>query len=122
MAIIGTREPTAEGVAAAETVARELVGQGLTIVSGLAIGIDTAAHRGALEAPGGRTIAVPGSGLRTLHPRQTVPLAERIARRDALLSEVHPDTPPSGPVRMARDRITSGLARAVVVVEAGEKR
>lgn len=121
VAIIGTREPTPAGMAAAATLARELAGRGLTVVSGLAIGIDTAAHRGALEAPGGRTLAVPGSGLRALHPRQNVPLAERIARRGALLSEVHPDTPPSGPVLMARDRITSGLARAVIVVEAGEK-
>lgn len=121
VAIIGTREPTPAGMAAATTLARELAGRGLTVVSGLAIGIDTAAHRSALEAPGGRTLAVPGSGLRALHPRQNVPLAERIARRGALLSEVHPNTPPSGPVLMARDRITSGLARAVIVVEAREK-
>jgi len=121
VAIIGTREPTPAGMAAATTIARELAGRGLTVVSGLAIGIDTAAHRGALEAPTGRTLAVPGSGLRALHPRQNVPLAERIVRRGALLSEVHPNTPPSGPVLMARDRITSGLARAVIVVEAGEK-
>lgn len=121
VAIIGTREPTSEGIVAAELIARALASQGLTIVSGLAIGIDTAAHRGALQAPGGRTVAVPGSGLRAIHPRQNVPLAEQIARRGALLSEVHPDTPPSGPVLMARDRIIGGLARAVIVVEAGEK-
>jgi DNA processing protein len=102
-------------------IARELADRGLTVVSGLAIGIDTAAHRGALAAPGGRTLAVPGSGLRAIHPRQNAPLAEAIARRGALLSEVHPNTPVSGPVLMARDRITSGLARAVIVVEAGEK-
>ncbi len=121
VAIIGTREPTAGGLAAAEMLGRELAGRGLTVVSGLAIGIDTAAHRGALAAAGGRTLAVPGSGLRAIHPRQNAGLAERIARRGALLSEVHPNTPPSGPVLMARDRIISGLARAVVVVEAGER-
>jgi DNA processing protein len=121
VAVIGTREPTAEGTAAAEMIARELAGQGLTVVSGLALGIDTAAHRGALGAAGGRTLAVPGSGLRAIHPRQNAALAETIARRGALLSELHPNTPPSGPVLMARDRIVSGLARAVIVVEAGEK-
>lgn len=121
VAIIGTREPTAEGIATAEAIARELAGRRLTVVSGLAIGIDTAAHRGALQANGGRTVAVPGSGLRAIHPRQNLPLAERIARHGALLSEVHPDTPPSGPVLMARDRIIGGLARAVIVIEAREK-
>ncbi len=121
VAIIGTREPTAAGVAAAERIGRELAGLGLTVVSGLAIGIDTVAHRGALQAPGGRTLAVPGSGLRAIHPRQNAALAETVARRGALLSEVHPNTPPSGPVLMARDRIVSGLAHAVIVVEAGEK-
>jgi len=121
VAIIGTREPTAGGAAAAEALARGLAGEGLTVVSGLAIGIDTAAHRGALAAAGGRTVAAPGSGLRAIHPRQNAALAEAIARRGALLSELHPKTPPSGPVLMARDRIISGLARAVIVVEAGEK-
>lgn len=121
VAIIGTREPTAQGSAAAELIACELAGRGLTVVSGLAIGIDTAAHRGALRASEGRTLAVPGSGLRAIHPRRNAALAEIIARRGALLSEVHPNTPPSGPVLMARDRITSGLARAIIVAEAGEK-
>jgi DNA processing protein len=121
VAIIGTREPTAGGAAAAERIGRELAGLGLTVVSGLAIGIDTAAHRGALAAAGGRTLAVPGSGLRAIHPRQNAALAGQIARCGALLSELHPNTPPSGPALMARDRIVSGLARAVIVVEAGEK-
>ncbi len=110
VAIIGTREPSALGIAAAERTGRELAGRGLTVVSGLAIGVDTAAHRGALGAADGRTLAVPGSGLRAIHPRQNAALAETIARRGALISEVHPNTPPSGPVLMARDRITSGLA------------
>lgn len=121
VAIVGTRQPTSQGVAVAEKLARELAGRGLTVVSGLALGIDTAAHRGALQVTGGRTLAVLGSGLRVIHPRENVTLAEAIACRGALLSELHPDTPPRGPSLMARDRILSGLSRAVIVVEAREK-
>ncbi len=121
VAIVGTREPSSEGVDMAEMLGRELAARGLTIVSGLALGIDTAAHRGALQAEGGRTLAVPGSGLRAIHPRENVPLAEKITRRGALLSELHPNTPARGPNLMARDRIISGLSHAVIVVEAGEK-
>jgi DNA processing protein len=121
VAIVGTRHPTPQGVAVAERLARELAERGLTVVSGLALGIDTVAHRGALQAAGGRTLAVPGSGLRAIHPRENIALAEAIARRGALLSELHPDTPARGPSLMARDRIISGLSRAVIVVEAEEK-
>ncbi len=118
VAIVGTRQPSPWGVEAAAMLACELAGRGLTVVSGLALGIDTAAHRGALQAPGGRTLAVPGSGLRAIHPRQNRPLAEAIAGRGALLSELHPAAPALGPHLMARDRIQSGLSRAVIVVEA----
>jgi DNA processing protein len=121
VAIVGTRRPTPQAVTLTETLARELAQRGLTVVSGLALGIDTAAHRGALQAAGGRTLAVLGSGLRVIHPRENISLAETIARRGALLSEFHPDTPARGPSLMARDRIVSGLSRAVIVVEAGEK-
>jgi DNA processing protein len=121
IAIIGTRQPSESAVEIAISLARELASRGFTIVSGLALGIDTAAHRGALKADGGRTLAVPGSGLRVIHPRENIPLAEKIVRRGALLSELHPNTPPRGPQLMARDRIVSGLSRAVIVVEAGEK-
>jgi len=98
---------------------RELAARGLTVVSGLALGVDAAAHRGAFEA--GRTLAVLGSGIRFIHPKENTELAEQIVRRGALLSELHPNTPPRGPQLMARDRIVSGLSRAVIVVEAGEK-
>jgi DNA processing protein len=121
VAIVGTRQPSPEGAALAGWLARELAWRRLTVVSGLALGIDTAVHCGALAAPGGRTLAVPGSGLRTVHPRANAPLAEAIAGRGALLSELRPDTPPSGPGLMARDRIQSGLSRAVIVVEAAER-
>lgn len=118
VAIVGSREASPVGMAVAEKLAAALADRGLTIVSGLALGIDTAAHRGAVNA-GGRTLAVLGSGLRVIHPRENAELAEEIVRQGALLSELHPNAPPSGPALMARDRIISGLARAAIVVEAG---
>ena len=121
VAIVGTREASRRGAAIAERLARELAQRGLAVVSGLALGIDTAAHRGALGAETGRTLAVLGSGLRSIHPRENRKMAEEIVRRGALLSELHPNSPPRGPSLMARDRIISGLSRAVIVVEAQEK-
>lgn len=119
VAIVGTREPTPFAAEIASTLARELASRDLTIISGLALGIDSAAHRGALET--GRTLAVLGSGIRFIHPKENIELAEEIAGNGALLSELHPNTPPRGPQLMARDRIVSGLSRAVIVVEAGAK-
>lgn len=119
VALVGTRQPTPAGIATAFWLASALAGRGLVIVSGLAIGIDTAAHRGALAAAAGRTFAVPGSGLRALHPRQNAALAREISARGALISEMHPDTRVSPQVLMARNRIVGGLSRAVIVVEAG---
>ncbi len=121
VAIVGTREPTPRAREWAEGLACEVAARGVTVVSGLALGIDTAAHQGALAAPSGRTLAILGSGIRVVHPRENRDLAERIIQRGALLSEFHPATPPRGPQLMARDRIVSGLSRAVIVVEAGEK-
>ena len=119
VAIVGTREPAPSAIELAHTIGRELAARGLTVVSGLALGIDTAGHRGAIQA--GRTIAVLGSGIRYIHPRENVELAEQIAGCGAILSEQHPNTPPRGQNLMARDRIISGLSCAVIVVEAGEK-
>jgi DNA processing protein len=119
VAIVGTREPTLLAVELAHTIGRELAARDLTIVSGLALGIDTAGHRGAIET--GRTIAVLGSGIRFIHPKENVELAEEIVGCGAILSELHPNTPPKGQNLMARDRIISGLSRAVIVIEAGEK-
>lgn len=121
VAIVGTCQPTAQGAQYAEGLALELAARGVTIVSGLALGIDTLAHQGALLAPEGRTLAVLGSGLRLVQPAENRTLAEQIERREAVLSEFRPDTPPRGPQLMARDRIVSGLSRAVIVVEAGEQ-
>lgn len=120
VAVIGTREPSERSIELAQRVAREFVDRGFTIVSGLALGIDAAAHEGALEA-NGRTLAVLGSGVRQIHPRSHRPLAERIVESGGLLSELHPNTPVQGRNLMARDRIISGLSLAVVVVEAGLK-
>ncbi len=119
VAIVGTREPSMSGVELAHTIGRELAARGLTVVSGLALGIDTAGHRGAIET--GRTIAVLGSGIRVIHPKENAALAEEISGSGAILSELHPNTPPKGQNLMARDRIISGLSRAVIVIEAGEK-
>lgn len=119
VAIVGTRQPSPRGADVAAGLACELAARGLTIVSGLALGIDTAAHWGALNA-NGRTLAVLGSGVRVIHPPENQRLAEEITRHGALLSEFHPNTPPRGPQLMARDRIISGLSRTVIVVEASE--
>lgn len=118
VAIVGSREATPPSLALAERLGCELAGRGLTVVSGLALGIDAAAHRGALAARRGRTLAVLGSGLAAIFPPAHVQLAEEIAERGALLSELRPRTPATGPSLMARDRIVSGLSRAVIVVEA----
>ncbi len=117
--IVGTRQPSPAARAYATVLAEGLAARGWTIVSGLAWGIDLAAHTGALQG-GGRTIAVLGSGLNQIPPAKHT-LAARIAASGALLSEWHPDTPASPPALVARNRIISGMSRAVIVVEAGEQ-
>jgi DNA processing protein len=121
VAIVGSRDATAQGLEVADRLAYELAGRGLTVVSGLAQGVDTAAHQGALRARRGRTLAILGSGLRAIFPRENVPLAEAVSAHGALVSELGLGVPASGPTLMARDRIVSGLSRAVIVVEAAEK-
>jgi DNA processing protein len=116
VAIIGTRKPTEPGATLAHSLAHELAGRGWTIVSGLAIGVDTAAHQGALEAEG-RTLAVLGSGLAAIYPQRNVPLAEAVTERGAVLAEVHPEATVSAQNLIARNRIASGLSRAVIVVQ-----
>jgi len=120
VAIVGTREPTQDGIRIAQELARGLCERGFTIVSGLARGIDTSAHRSALDA-NGRTLAVLGSGIRNIHPRENTTMADEISNgHGAIISEFHPSAPPSGPNLMARDRVTSGLARGVIVVQAAK--
>jgi DNA processing protein len=116
VALVGTRSPTLEGVDMAGNLARVLAGEDFTVVSGLARGVDTAAHLGALEGDG-RTIAVLGSGILNIHPQENLPLSVRLQRQGALLSELPPRAQPTVPNLMARNRLISILARAVVVVE-----
>lgn len=118
VALVGTRQPAVQGHHAASALAALCASHGWTVVSGLATGIDTVAHRAALEA-GGRTLAVLGSGVCTIYPPGNRALAERIMEHGALLSETHPDAAPSAPALVARNRLISGLSRIVIVVEAG---
>lgn len=117
-AIVGARHPTRAARELAFSLAETLAREGWTIVSGLALGIDTAAHSGALRGDG-VTVAVLGSGLTTIYPPSNAPLAEQIAACGSLLSEVHPDATPNGPALVARNRLISGLSDAVIVIEAG---
>lgn len=118
IAVVGSRAATAYGVRIARGLARDLAAQGFVVVSGLALGIDAAAHQGALEA-GGATVAVFASGLDRVHPARHRRLAERIAAAGgALVSEFPPGTPPLRRHFPRRNRLISGLSRAVVVVEA----
>lgn len=120
LGVIGTRHPTPYGKVAAEEIGRSLSAAGITIVSGMARGIDTAAHQAALNE-GGRTIAVLGSGLKKLYPKENKKLAKSIMELGAIVSEFPPDTPPFPENFPRRNRIISGLSEAVVVVEAAEK-
>lgn len=118
VAVVGARAATAYGLRVARGLARDLAAQGFAVVSGLALGIDAAAHEGALEA-GGITVAVFASGLDRVHPARHRALAARIvAAGGALLTEFAPGTPPLRGHFPRRNRLISGLARAVVVVEA----
>ena len=120
IAIVGSRRATPYGVEVAESLASELAARGVTIVSGLARGIDTAAHRGALGA-GGRTLAVLGCGIDVVYPPENARLAADVAARGALLSQFAAGTPPLPYNFPARNRTLAGLALGVVVVEATER-
>jgi len=120
VAIVGTRRPTEYGLAVTQEIARYLGARGVTVVSGLARGIDGAAHRAALEA-GGRTFAVLGSGLDRIYPSEHRQLAMQIAVGGCVLSEYPLGTDPEARNFPARNRIISGISLAVVVVEAGER-
>ncbi len=121
IAIVGTRKPTELGIHLAKKIAKDLAKQGLVIVSGLALGIDSAAHQGCLDG-GGQAIAVLGSGLDKIYPVTNRTLAQRILnQRGALISEYPPGTPALPHHFPARNRIISGLSQAVVVIEAPRK-
>ena len=120
VAVVGTRRFSAYGRQVTETITRILAEQGITIVSGLARGIDGIAHQAALEV-GGRTLAVLGSGLDRIYPPEHRGLAERICAQGGLISDYPPGTPPDGSNFPPRNRIISGLSKAVLVIEAGVK-
>jgi len=120
IAVVGTRRITAYGRQVTEEIAGALASSGLTVISGLARGVDSIAHKAALNA-GGRTIAVLGSGVDIVYPNEHRALAERIITQGALISDYPPGTPPEGINFPPRNRIISGLSLGVIVVEAGEK-
>jgi DNA processing protein len=117
LAIVGSRKPTADGRRLAQRFARELGEAGYLTTSGLALGIDAAAHQGALQAAAG-TIAVLGSGLDAVYPLRNRQLAQSIVAHGALVSEFAPDTPARAWQFPRRNRIISGLSHGVLVVEA----
>ena len=120
VAIVGTRRSTTYGRSVAHRLARDFARWGWTVVSGMARGIDAAAHVGALDG-GGHTIGVLGSGHEHEYPRSNRPLYRRMATHGLLVSEFRPDLPPSRSTFPRRNRIIAALARAVVVVEAGAR-
>jgi len=117
IAVVGSRVASQHGVDAARAIAEHLVDCGYTVVSGLAAGIDHAAHTEAL-ARGGRTLAVIGTGLRRSYPPQHADLQRRIASEGAVISQFWPDAPPSRRSFPMRNGVMSGLSLATVVVEA----
>ncbi len=119
VAVVGTRRPTAYGTSVTLRLAADLAQRGLIVVSGMARGIDSAAHRGALEGKG-KTVAVLGSGLDVIYPRENQKLADKIAEMGAVISEFPLGTSPAPENFPIRNRIISGLALGVVVIEAAE--
>lgn len=119
VAIVGTRRATPYGRMVSETLGRDLAGRGVTVVSGMAVGADAAAHRGALSA-NGRTIGVLACGIDVPYPRETMELREQAVKSGAVISELPLGTPARAHRFGARNRLISGLALGVVVTEAPE--
>jgi DNA processing protein len=120
IAVIGTRRPSPQGMADARLISQQLGNHGFTLVSGLARGIDTAAHGAALDA-GRRTMAVIGTGLERAYPQENQPLQEQISRSGAVVSCFWPEDPPRPEAFRRRNAVMSGLALGTVIVEAGER-
>ncbi len=120
VAIVGSRAATSYALSVGSRLGGELAQRGMVVASGLARGVDSAAHRGSLDA-GGRTVAVLGSGLDRVYPTEHEELAEDITKTGVVLSELGPGAPPLPENFPLRNRIISGISLAVVVVEASEK-
>jgi DNA processing protein len=119
VSVVGSREASARGITSAQDIASALVSEGLTVVAGLALGIDTAAHRAALDV-GGRTVAIIGTGINVTYPAANRELHDEIATRGLLLSQFWPDAPPQKHTFLMRNATMSGYGLATVVIEAGE--
>ena len=120
VSVVGSRKASDRGLAIAAGVARELASRKVTVVAGLALGIDAAAHRATLAA-GGRTVAIIGTGINRAYPAENRDLQEEIAARGLLLSQFWPDAPPQKHNFLMRNATMSGYGLATVVVEAGEQ-
>jgi DNA processing protein len=120
IAMVGSRAASWQGLRFAEQLAREIAALGMVVISGLARGIDTASHQGAL-AVGGKTIAVLGQGCDITYPRQNANLHQTVASQGLLVSEYPPGTPPKGYHFPARNRLITGLCDALIVVEAKKR-
>ncbi|MCL0041481.1 DNA-processing protein DprA [Peptococcaceae bacterium] len=121
VAIVGSRNPTAYGITAAKRIAFELAEHDVCVVSGMARGIDAAAHSGALESKNGSTVAVLGCGVDIAYPRENACIMEEIVQKGAVISEFPLGTPPKAWRFPVRNRIISGLSKIVLIVEAGDK-
>ena len=117
VAVVGTRSPTREAAEAARQIGFELAQRGYQVISGMALGIDSAAHIGTLAQPEGITSAVLGSGVLNRYPPDNRALAQAILQRGALLSENHPKAQPKPSTLVARNRIISGLCESVIVIQ-----
>ncbi len=117
VAVVGTRQASVEGVEQAQRLVRQLVEAGVTVLSGLARGIDTAAHESCLDSEG-RTVAVIGTGILRTYPPENATLADRIAGTGAVVSQFWPDTPPTTYSFPRRNITMSGMAQGTVVIEA----
>ena len=120
VAIVGSRNASAKALADAANVGAEVAGAGLVVVSGLASGIDSAAHKAALSA-GGVTVAVMGTGIENIYPRENSLLAEEIVDSGALLSQFAPDAPRTGTTFLRRNRVIAGLANVSLIMEGLER-
>jgi DNA processing protein len=120
VAIVGARAASQEGLTAAYEIAFDLARAGIVVISGLARGVDSAAHRGALDG-GGKTIAVLGTGIDLVYPAENTELAKRVTESGLLVTEFAPGSAPENWHFPRRNRIISGLSKVVVVVEAREK-